>query len=102
MKTIKITFFDNDFCNQAMGAMKALSLIINLETASEVFVLNEFKSLIHHLSNTNFRSGKSGYSEVTEDYWDRCIIKTLDYIPKEWNNAETVVYNCETGTVELL
>jgi len=102
VKTIKITFFDNDFVSQAIGAMEALALIIDIKTASEVFILNEFKLLMHHLSNVNFRSGESGYSEVMKDYWDDCTIKSLDYVPKKWNNAETVVYNCETGEVTLL
>lgn len=82
--------------------MEALSLIIDLETASEVFIFNEFKSLIHHLSNVGYRSGKPGYNEVPVEYWDHCTIKTLDYIPKEWNNSESVVYNCETGEVTIL
>jgi hypothetical protein len=82
--------------------MDALALIVDLETAPEAFILNEFKSLIHHLANTHFRSGKSGYSEVAKDYWDHCTLKSLDYIPKEWNNSETVVYNCETGEVTII
>ena len=102
MKAIQITFFDNDFYSHAVGAMKALSFVIDLTTASEVFILNEFKSLIHHLSNVDFRSGASGYSEITKDEWDDCTIKTLNYVPKEWSNAESVSYIFETGEIIVL
>jgi len=102
MKTIKITFFDNDFGGAAKGAMEALSYVIDLDETPEDFILKEFKLLIHLLANINYRTGESGYSEVNKSYWDSCTVKILDYIPKEWNNSESVVCNTETGEVTLL
>jgi len=102
MKAIQIKFFDNDFCSAAKGAVEALALTLDLTTTPKAFILDEFKSLIFHLANTHYRTGEKGYNEVPAEYWDSCTIKSLDYIPKEWNNSESIVYNFETGEVTIL
>ena len=102
MKAVQIKFYDNDFCSAALGTLQALNLLIDLTTAPKAFILDEFKQLISHLANIDYRSGESGYSKVDSDEWDECEIKLLSYIPKDWNNSESVVYNCETGEVTLL
>jgi len=102
MKALQIKFYDNDFCYAALGALQALNLLIDLTSDPKDFILKEFKLLMSHLSNVHYRSGKSGYSKVDEDEWDDCEIEMLSYVPKEWFNYESVVYNFETGEVTLL
>ncbi len=102
MKTIQITFFDNDFSMAAKSSLESLVYTIDLTKVPIDFILTEFKLLISHMANINYRTGESGYSKTDKDYWDSCTIKLLDYVPKEWNNSESVIYNFETGEVIIL
>jgi len=102
IKAIQIKFFDNDFCSAALGAAKALVMVVDITTEPEGIVLEEFKFLIHRLANTDNRIGKSGYSETKPEYFDRCTVERLTYIPKEWFNSESVVYDVEEGKLTLL
>jgi len=96
IKAIWIKFGDNDFNSAAYGAMKALAMVLDLTTAPEKFILEEFKFLMHHLANTEYRLGKSGYHEVSKDYFDQhCTIESLTYVPKGWYNSETILYDFE-------
>lgn len=96
IKAIWIKFCDNDFNSEAYGAMEALSMVLDLTTAPEEFILKEFKFLIHRLANINHRLGESGYSEIDFDYFDQhCTIEPLTYIPKGWYNSETILYDFE-------
>lgn len=102
IKAIWIQFGDNDFGSAAYGAMKALSMVLDLTTAPEEFILKEFKFLIHHLANINNRQGKSGHSEVGFDYFGNCTIESPTYVPKGWHNSETILYNFEEMKIVLL
>ena len=96
IKAIWIKFCDNDFNSAAYGAVRALNMVLDLTTAPEELILKEFKFLIHHLANINYRSGRSGYHEVSKDYFDQhCTIESLTYVPKGWYNSETMVYDFE-------
>lgn len=95
IKAIWIKFYDNDFNSAAYGAMRALSMVLDLTTAPEEFILKEFKFLIHHLANIDVRLGKSGYSGVKPEYFDKCTIESLTYVPKGWYNSETILYDFE-------
>lgn len=100
IKSIWIKFCDNDFCSQALGAVKALDLVLDLTTAPEEFILEEFKFLMHRLANVKHRLGESGYHEVKSDYFDaHCTIESLTYVPKGWYNSETIVYDFEKGEI---
>jgi len=94
-KAIWIKFHDNDFNSAAYGAMRALSMVLDLTTAPEEFILKEFKFLIRHLANMNVRLGRAGYSETKPEYFDNCTIESLTYVPKGWYNSETIIYDFE-------
>ena len=102
IKAIWIKFYDNDFCSAALGAVKALSLVLDLTTAPEEFILKEFKFLIQRLADTKSRLGIGGYTPVTENYFDKCTIESLTYVPKGWYNSETIVYDFDEGTIQSI
>lgn len=102
IKAIRIKFFDNDFCSLARAALKAMTYVLDLDTAPNEFILSEFKFLIHRLANTKTRLGISGYSGVSKNYFDKCTIESLTYIPKEWNNSETVVYSFDELNIYII
>jgi hypothetical protein len=93
IKAIRIKFFDNDFCSAALASLEALGWVLDLDNAPNDFILEEFKFLIHRLANIKKRSDKSGHSGVSKEYFDKCTIESLTYIPKEWDNSETVIYD---------
>jgi len=102
IKAIWIKFYDNDFNSDAYGAMEALSMVLDLTTAPEEFILKEFKFLIHHLANMGFRLGELGRNEVKSEYFDKCTIESLTYVPKGWYNSETIVYDFEEMKLALM
>ena len=102
IKAVRIKFFDNDFNSAALGAAKALAMVLDVTTAPEEFILSEFKFLIHRLANIHRRSGDSGYAEIESEYFDECTIELLTYVPKGWDNSETVIYDIEEGRLTLL
>ena len=102
IKAVRIKFFDNDFCSAALGAAKALTMVLDITTEPEDLVLEEFKFLINHLANINDRLGKSGHGEVSAGYFDKCTVEKLTYVPKEWFNSESVIYDIEEGKLTLL
>ena len=99
IKAIRIKFFDNDFCSQAKAALEAIVWVLDLNTAPNEFILSEFKFLIHRLANIRDRLGMSGHSPVPENYFDSCTIESLTYVPREWNNSETVIYDFDELSV---
>lgn len=103
IKAIWIKFCDNDFNSQAYGAMRALDMVLDLTTAPEEFILEEFKFLMHHLANTKYRLGKLGSHEVSKDYFDQhCTIESLTYVPKGRYNSETIVYDFEKAEISSI
>lgn len=102
IKAIQIKFFDNDFCSAALGAARALVMVVDIVDEPEEVVLEEFKFLIHRLANAGHRVGESGYNEVSAEYFNKCTVERLTYIPKEWFNSESVVYDVEEGKLTLL
>lgn len=102
IKAVKIRFFDNDFGSQAIGALEALSLIMDLTTEPKEEILREFKLLIHNLANVNFRREKPGYREVSFEYFDKCTIASLRYVPKTWENGEAIICDFSKDRITLL
>jgi hypothetical protein len=102
IKAVQIKFFDNDFCSAALGAAKALVMVVDITDEPEEVVLEEFKFLIHRLANAGHRVGESGCSEVSAEYFDKCTVEKLTYVPREWSNSESVVYDVEEGKITLL
>lgn len=102
IKAIRIRFFDNDFCSPAKAALEAIVWVLDLDTAPNEFILNEFKFLIHRLANTKNRLGMNGHSGVSKNYFDKCTIESLTYVPREWDNSETVFYDFDELSVHLI
>jgi len=101
-KVIQIKFFDNDFGSQALGTMRAMALCVDLEKADKKDILREFKNIIHTLANLRKITHDDTWPDVEPEYFDKCKIEILDYLPKEWFNSESVVYDFNDGESHLL
>ena len=112
IKSIQIKFYDNDFRSAAYAAMRALEIVLDLTTEPVDNILTEFKFLIHHLANTQFRLDKQKYPykpdnqrnprEVKLEYFDRCTVVALSYVPKGWFNSETILYDFDNLKILML
>jgi len=101
-KAFQIKFYDNDFVSAAFASLNGLNTVLDLTKESEEDILREFKFFIHQFSNINVRFKNQGYHYTAPEYFNKCTIESFHYIPKEWFNSESLVYNIETGEVTIL
>lgn len=101
-KTLRIRFFDNDFCIPALSALDSITNCIDVFRVDDDFILQEFKYLIWYFSNLRHRAINDDRL-VEKEYFDKCTLEWLDYEPKAWDNSETVfVVYTEYGALSAL